>query len=183
MVQKNACLQGRVLGCCHCASLLVGGSSALGAVDGDLLEVGEPRGRQPVALHRLVVLPVLRAAVDKCEIGGKFKLHAVWFIEDFVKFLTSIFFVVHIDRYMDKWAHYNTHTTVSNILSHINHNECRFFSNSLGVHFVVPVGEDGLVVVPELVDDGAVRLLVLVHEVRLGLGRHPSLGLRNKMFL
>merc|ERR1719150_2647211 len=106
MVQKNACLQGRVLGCCHCASLWVGGSSTLGAVDGDLLEVGEPRGRQPVALHRLVVLPVLRVVV----------------------------------------------------------------------HFVVPVGEDGLVVVPELVVDGAVRLLVLVHKVRLRLGGHPSLG-------
>ena len=37
--------------------------SALGdAVDGDLLEVLQPRGRQPVALHRLVVLPVLGAA-------------------------------------------------------------------------------------------------------------------------
>ena len=72
---------------------------------------------------------------------------------------------------------------VPHSLSHTNHNECGLFSNSLGVHFVVPVGEDGLVVVPELVDDGAVRLLVLVHKVRLGLGGHPSLRLRMKMLL
>ena len=97
MVQKNACLQGRVRGCCHCASLLVGGSSTLGAVDGDLLEVGEPRGRQPVALHRLVVLPVLGAAMDKCEIGGKFKLHAVWLVRDTINFLTSILYVLYTE--------------------------------------------------------------------------------------
>ena len=39
--------------------------STFGAVDGDLLEVGQPRGRQPVALHRLVVLPVLGAGSIK----------------------------------------------------------------------------------------------------------------------
>ena len=66
---------------------------------------------------------------------------------------------------------------VPNSLSHTNHNESSSISNSLGVHFVVPVGEDGLVVVPELVDDRSVRLLVLVRQVRLRLGRHASLGL------
>ena len=51
-------------------------------------------------------------------------------------------------------------------------------NHSLGVHPVAPVGEDGLVVVPELVDDGSVRLLVLVGQVRLGLGGHASHGLK-----
>ena len=49
--------------------------------------------------------------------------------------------------------------------------------HSLAVLSVEPVGQDGLVVVPELVDDRSVRLLVLEGQVRLGLGRHPPLGL------